>query len=372
MPLAKIETRYSTDPLITDDVTKGYGDPWFWENQATTAVFKCMDNTEGSAVWKEIGQTAALMDLINAKLNIADAPNYSVAQLSFYMDDTASGIAGYEVLSTTPDVSIEETDSAVCNNNTVQIARYVTDVLGITVLKAGSYNYHIWRSASSSSGTSKLEFKWYSRATNGTETLLYTHESNEINDTSLTYNETIIVEAVAKTILATDRLVLVISGKTDRITNTTISFSHSGTTRNSHVETPIDAPVSSALLAALELKRDKLDVETITAGEDLAANSIAYLKSDGKYWKTDSDVYATTAGRIAYIASAILANTTGVGLFNGVITTTGLTIGTPYYVSGTAGAYTSTEPTVGFSRQVMTAISTTQLKFEPCCLILGW
>jgi len=107
--------------------------------------------------------------------------------------------------------------------------------------------------------------------------------------------------------------------------------------------------------------------KTFTAGENLVAGNICYLKSDGKMWKAKGDAEATIKGKIAMALASISANATGSFLIDGDYTTSGLTAGATYFIStSTAGAITSTIPTTGnFIRVIGNAISTTILNFSP-------
>lgn len=108
-------------------------------------------------------------------------------------------------------------------------------------------------------------------------------------------------------------------------------------------------------------------VSTGTAGENLTVGNLVYLKNDGKWWKSDADDTATVLGVILGICqSTTTANntiTSGV-LLSGLDTNqSGLSAGTTYYASNTAGGLSSSSGTqyckVGVAR------STTNLYFNP-------
>lgn len=106
---------------------------------------------------------------------------------------------------------------------------------------------------------------------------------------------------------------------------------------------------------------------TLTAGENLVAGNICYLKvADGKYWKADADAEATASTKLVMAIASISADATGLFLEYGRYTTSGLTAGI-HYLSGTAGASTTTAPTgTGkIVRIIGTAESTTVLFFNP-------
>lgn len=113
---------------------------------------------------------------------------------------------------------------------------------------------------------------------------------------------------------------------------------------------------------------------TITAGENLVAGNIAYLKSDGKFWKAKANALATTQGELVLVLETINADATGLALLDGVWTTSGLTTGNLRYLSAsTAGATTITAPSTAgqFIRQLGVARSSTELYFKASDVILG-
>lgn len=107
------------------------------------------------------------------------------------------------------------------------------------------------------------------------------------------------------------------------------------------------------------------DTQTVTGngGEAIVAGDLVYFKtSDQEWYKTDADTASTVEGVLLGIAlgtgSDGVAITGGV-LVQGLYTTTGLTAGSEYYASNTAGAYATSAGTT--SRKVGIALSTTKL-----------
>ena len=101
------------------------------------------------------------------------------------------------------------------------------------------------------------------------------------------------------------------------------------------------------------------NIANMTAGEALTYGQCCYLKSDGKWYKADSDSSSTMP------AMAIVADSAGISAAANGNFLIGWTqvirddswdwvIGAPIYVSGTAGGFTQTVPTTNFSQvQVM-------------------
>lgn len=106
--------------------------------------------------------------------------------------------------------------------------------------------------------------------------------------------------------------------------------------------------------------------QIITAGENLSAGNLVYLKNDGKYYKASNAAEVTSSTELRITLGTINLNATGNSLIEGEVTTSGLTAGDKYYV-GTNGDYTNVLPTIDGSiiRYIGTALSTTKLEFNP-------
>jgi hypothetical protein len=62
-----------------------------------------------------------------------------------------------------------------------------------------------------------------------------------------------------------------------------------------------------------------LIVDGITVGETVAFGDLCYLKSDGKYWKTDANAIETTTGPLLIALEVITAGNAGKFLKRGYI-----------------------------------------------------
>ena len=104
----------------------------------------------------------------------------------------------------------------------------------------------------------------------------------------------------------------------------------------------------------------------VNAGETVADGDFLYFKtSDQEWYKADASVVATSENvqiGIAQGAGTDGAAISGGVLISGVHTTTGLTAGSSYYISDTAGAIAATAGTVEVL--VGTALSTTKLLLQ--------
>ena len=126
------------------------------------------------------------------------------------------------------------------------------------------------------------------------------------------------------------------------------------------LKTYIDAQIAALTIGASS-------VVTGTAGETITQGNLVYLKNDGKWWKTDADTIATIFNvqlGIAQGAGATDGAITGGVLLHGVDThQSGLSAGTTYFASNTAGGISSTAGTV--PRVIGIAKNTTDLYFDP-------
>lgn len=108
-------------------------------------------------------------------------------------------------------------------------------------------------------------------------------------------------------------------------------------------------------------------VVTANAGETVAAGDLVYFStSDQEWYKTDADTAATVEN--VQIGIALGSGTNGASISGGVqisgtYTTTGLTAGSIYYASNTAGAYATTAGTT--ERAIGIALSSTKLLIIP-------
>lgn len=109
------------------------------------------------------------------------------------------------------------------------------------------------------------------------------------------------------------------------------------------------------------------DTLSVTAGEALSAGDLVYINASGQALKADADSASKAA--VGFVLTSISNGASGTVYFgSGMITgLTGLTAGSVYFLSQTAGAITTTAPTGTnvIQQQVGVAANTTTLYFEP-------
>lgn len=111
------------------------------------------------------------------------------------------------------------------------------------------------------------------------------------------------------------------------------------------------------------------EIVTATAGETLVFGELCYFKSDGKFWKTDSDAVATTKGLLAIAVEGISADASGLFLIRGMIRddSWSFTAADELWVDTTAGDLTATQPSGSGDvvRLAGYAKSSTHVWFDP-------
>lgn len=138
---------------------------------------------------------------------------------------------------------------------------------------------------------------------------------------------------------------------------------------------PASSTVSAGTAATAtqynNVRKDAIGQIEITTGEAYSAGDLLYIKaSDGRAYKTDADASESGICEFPLIAAeaATAAAQTKLVYTPGRLVTglSGLTAGSRYYPSSTAGALTSTEPAQTlYWRVIGKAISTTELMFLP-------
>jgi hypothetical protein len=153
-----------------------------------------------------------------------------------------------------------------------------------------------------------------------------------------------------------------VSGRKTEVSGTAISAGVGNA--NEIVQLGSDGKLDISLMPTALV--DETDI--LTAGENLVAGDFVYVNSaDGKVYKADASNTARQAD--GYVLANITANATGRVYYEGANTgLTGLTAGTRYYLSTTAGGVVTTPATYAsggrISQYIGKAVSATKLVFE--------
>lgn len=156
-----------------------------------------------------------------------------------YFTNIDSDISGYKKISNTADVSATELSATVTQADGEKFFRaYAFDAaIATTVIDAGPWVSVFKVKVSNATGVTQLVLKAYARHTDNSETLLFSANSTEINNTSYEVIPNQIPQSLF-TVLATDRLVLKIYGKTTSGSTITIT-TFIGDGDASYITTPL-------------------------------------------------------------------------------------------------------------------------------------
>lgn len=212
---------------------------------------------------------AAKTDIEALQAQVGNAIGQGV---SYYLTSTLSDTGTYDVMSRTPDNTSEVVESVVINNSTGTIDTYIAEPLGRTGIAAGEWIYDFFLYLTPSTGITYVTLELYKRAAGGTETLLFSVDSPELNNT-VVVNYTIKTVQPAFTVLATDRLVLKVTATTNHNNDVTVSLVHSGTDHYSRIVTPLAVETSQSIGNLIAGSNEKTtpvaaDVIAISDSED--------------------------------------------------------------------------------------------------------
>ena len=217
----------------------------------------------------------------------------------FYLWDTASGVTGYDTLSQVPPTEAQQDDYADCvggGGNTwgteVLCESYMTKAgsPGQLVIPAGQWDFNFWGYVDSAVGSSRLVYKVYHCAADGSgETLIFS-KTGEVNIASINIAAPTALANSYFTATATNlasttsRLVVKMYVQTNSNNTRRVHFLHSGSVFASHVHTPISgAALVHNLLSALH--------QDTTAASPTAGNLIYGVGSPAK-WESSTPAAA--------------------------------------------------------------------------------
>jgi len=227
--------------LFAWDNTQG-----FWKN-VSSIVVNAITATTGNFTNIEVSSVATTTKLCFTNGECMTEPSPIGAQVTFYPHNTNSDVATYEDMFTYPDgaTPIDESCSAISSTDEgyCLIDTYIstsTDI-SITNYPAGNTKIFVNSYVSSAAGDSRVVLKGYKRDILGTETLLGTATTTEINN--LTVEEVVTTFTGSEDFPfnsdGTDRLVMKVYGWTDSSAARDIHWTYKNTGNYSHMETPI-------------------------------------------------------------------------------------------------------------------------------------
>lgn len=225
--------------------------------------------------------------------------------VDFYLDDTASDIGGYFSLLNYPTGGSQVDDSATAStSHEVFIEAYASGSDGLDgdgYINAGKWDFHLYSYVDNSGGTSYLKAYVYKRTSGGVETLLFSGNTQDINNTNSLVPQLYTIESFQGqfAINSTDRLVVKFYAFSDSPTNKTIHLIHNGELFYSHIHSPIltrhndlaglQGGSSGEYYHLTQTEHDSLSTFATTASLNAAVTSSAIVaKTLDGYAKTGS------------------------------------------------------------------------------------
>jgi len=158
---------------------------------------------------------------------------------TFYLDDTASGTAGYRSLTETPTGGTEVTDSVVITAGSGLTAfdhAYLSDYLNRSALDAGLWEFNIYGSVSAAQASFVAAVSTRSLA--GAETEIFRTQTPIVTSTSPILTSSLTAQALTG-IDPHDKLLVKFYGTTTGTDPVAFTIYHNGTSHYTHFHTPL-------------------------------------------------------------------------------------------------------------------------------------
>ena len=217
--------------------------------------------------------------------------------VSYFLTSTLSDTGTYDVMSRSPDAAAEVVESVIVNASTGTIDEYIAEALARTEIPAGEWSYDFFLYTSLATATTYVTLSLYKRASGGAETLLFSVNSPDIDNTVVAnYNIKTVQQAF--TVLTTDRLVLKVTATTNHTSNVTVSLVHSGTSHYSHIVTPLAVETSQSigtLIAGSSAKTTPVGADTIAISDSADGDKLK------KFSFTNLNAYFATVAPVVSV-----------------------------------------------------------------------
>jgi hypothetical protein len=174
------------------------------------------------------------------------------SQNIYFSHPLVGDIPGYEGLKIYPD-GVANVDESVTVKDTlgqVLIDSYVSEsgLPDAVSLRAGLWRFRTFHYVSLASGATTFNFSVFKRTATGSESLILSTVTTDIDSLTPTEHLTSYVTQTDTTLAQTDRIVIKVYAKTDHSSNVVAHFLYEGSTNTSHVASPlfVCAPTASA------------------------------------------------------------------------------------------------------------------------------
>lgn len=190
-------------------------------------------------------------------------------QILYFRHANSTDPPTYEGLVTVPagGTEADENVSIVSGSGQVLIDSYITDIgyPALTEIPAGLWRFRTYHYVNKDPGITMAVFKVYNRTASGTETLLFTANSDDIDAETPTEILTSYVQVAPFKVALNDRIVVKVYLATSSAAAIQAHFVYDGTRHTSHIQTVLETAPQTTLSFS------------VTAGENLSKGQAVYI-----------------------------------------------------------------------------------------------
>jgi hypothetical protein len=215
--------------------------------------------------------TAALFDFTipQGETGATGSAGGAGGQILYFRHANSTDLPTYEGLVTVPagGAAADESVPITSGGGPVIIDSYITDIgyPALTEIPAGLWRFRTYHYVNKDPGITTAVFQVYNRSSSGTETLLFTATSDDIDAETPTEILTSYVQAAPFKVQLNDRIVVKVSMATTSAAAIQAHFVYDGTRHTSHIQTVLEtAPQTSLSFSAI-------------AGENLSKGQAVYI-----------------------------------------------------------------------------------------------
>ena len=184
--------------------------------------------------------TTAIKMYVDTKINNISQNTAIGKPKILYLSDNIDTPTGYKLMDFKPINSAQDIEIITLNNNRVLINNYIsTNPLNITKINGGIFSGVFYCYVDDATSLTRIEVEVYVRTSTGTETLILTMLSNDINIlsvNSISINATLMTDITTN---LTDKLVFKVYGMSSANKNIILYYYHGGSQYNSFINTSI-------------------------------------------------------------------------------------------------------------------------------------
>ncbi len=215
----------------------------------------------------------------------------------YYPTDQDSDVATYEVLQSFPDGTAEsDTVSVSSGTGTVLIDQYMTapNNPNVTVIPAGTYEFHNYLSISSSAGATYFDVNVYKYDLNGLITPFFGTTTEEVNEATSTLYDTQYILTEDQVIDADARFIVRWYVRNDHATAKNATMYYGGANAYTHVHTSVPRGGDDGFVRSIgttkNLSMPDFNITANTFIGNVSTTGTVFAGYDSKFYSADSSV----------------------------------------------------------------------------------